>query len=279
MLLVLVSGCGRISFDPLGDGGLADDGGNDGAATCQWGQASVLPIVNSASFDWGMWMSSNRRELVFASSRGGNFDLYIATRSSTVNNFGSPTLFLSDPAYDDNPHVSADNIEFWYSSDRTGDQELWSGLRASAQAATPPFNRPGIDDEAPALSSDRRTLFFDSTELGSRDIMRADRATVGSPWGTPALVPEVSSSGNFDCCPSEADDGTFVFVSAGFGNALQEVMISTHQGTTFSPPVVFAPASSNFAVHDAFITPDGKTILWSRDNGAANADIFYADCQ
>lgn len=278
-VIVALAGCGRIAFElsSVSDGGDASadaSGDPDVAMTpCTWQPPAPLDSINLPTADeWGAWMSPDRLELIFTSDRGTSFDIYRSTRGSASAQFGTPQVLLATPAYEDNAYVSPDGQTIWYSSDTSGDFELYYAPRATPAAATLALSRPATIDEGPALTVDQLTLFWES----GLQISRAERLSENDPWMVLGEVPELLSIA-YECCVSIADDGTFVFVSDGYGEPTREIIMTHFDGTSFGPFERFELAGGDIA--DVFISRDARTILYSQHVGGGSADIFYTDCQ
>ncbi|MGE0404160.1 MAG: TolB family protein [Kofleriaceae bacterium] len=120
-----------------------------------------------------------------------------------LGDFGAPTLIteLSDPANDDDPSLTADLTEMYFSSFRPGGSggvDIWRTQRASAAAtwgAPQPVTElnSGSLDENPGVAPDGLTIWFSSARGGGLDIYVATRSGRGAPWGTATLVSELST--------------------------------------------------------------------------------------
>jgi Tol biopolymer transport system component len=83
--------------------------------------------VNSASDDFDPYLSPNGLALAFASNRLGNYDLFLARRTSMDVPFEAPVrLDLNSSAYEESsPHFTPDLAYLMYSSDRSGSLEIY----------------------------------------------------------------------------------------------------------------------------------------------------------
>ena len=132
------------------------------------------------------------RSVVFASDRGGDFDLWELMLDS-----GSLRRLTDHPAVDWDPHPAADGTSLFWSSDRGGHFEVWS---ASVDGANPQqVTKDGVDAENPSLPAQADWIFYDSSNPKSDGIFRIPRG-----GGEPQLVvaaetlhPEVSADGQF----------------------------------------------------------------------------------
>jgi Tol biopolymer transport system component len=87
--------------------------------------------VNSSADDEGAAESEDGLTLYFASTRGGNFDIWTARRTDRTRPFSSatPLQVVNSPAIDENAFLSADGVELLFSSGRDGTQRLWRSMR------------------------------------------------------------------------------------------------------------------------------------------------------
>ncbi len=114
-------------------------------------------------------LSSDGTRMVFASGRTGTnmLELFETTRASRAAAWGVPQhlMSLSSPAQDDNPTLSADGLELFFSSQRDGRDEVY---RATRPALDQPFSTPVVvselssplDEVGTRLSRDGRTMYF-----------------------------------------------------------------------------------------------------------------------
>ena len=278
LIALVAGGCGRVAFDPVAS--TTDDGGAiDGCESMLWTPAASLVTPNSTADDWGPFLSEDRQTLIFSSNRTGGpsyYDLYKATRVGT-GVFDPPLSYYQSIWNDDDPWL--DGQQLWFNDDRSGDMDIFVGTLGNLVNATvePGISLPGIDDQCPELSSDKLTLYFESSRLGTPDLFRATRATTGSPWGTPEVVP--LSTAGFDCCMSISDNGSVVYVSDN-GNPAdgRKVMMSMLVGTTFTTPYEFPGTVGNGDALDVYITRDGLTVISALDKGdARGTDLYVSD--
>ena len=180
--------------------------------TGAFGPPTFLTAENSASSDGNEAVSSDGLTLWFQSNRVANqgYHLYVATRASTLVEFGTPglaaTVNAADPTQNDGqPFVTADGSELWFSSDRTGGLgsadiwvAKWTGNGFGPPTPVPELNS-SVEDWFPTLSADRLTIYFGSLRTGpgtkgSFDIWTSHRSTVNDGFPAPTLVDELNTS-------------------------------------------------------------------------------------
>jgi len=211
-------------------------------------------------------------------------------------NLGTP---MNSSASDTLDFVSADGLEMYLTSDRSGGYgswDIWVSTRETIDDdwAIPENLGPTINTNQPDflayMSSDNLELYFTSYNrsggYGIDDIWVSRRTTRNDPWGTPVnLGPEVNSSSN-DGTPSISPDGLelyFVRRSGGYGS--DDIWVSK-RATKNDPwgeamnlgPVVNSSASEAFP----FLFFDGLVLFFSeerdvtlRPGGFGNADMWF----
>jgi WD40-like Beta Propeller Repeat len=144
---------------------------------------SPLASLNSSAVDHLPWVSTDELIIYFASARGGDSDVWSATRASRAQAFGAPAPVseLNSTANDNRVALTEDELVVILSSDRSGvGWDLYQSVRArrdepfSAPEPIAALNTPHMEAD-PALTLDGRELFFTSTSSGETEIWRAQR--------------------------------------------------------------------------------------------------------
>ena len=121
--------------------------------------------------------------------------------------FSEPQLItaLSDPeALDDDPSLTADLLEIYFSSEREGglgESDIWRSVRSSVDADwAPPEHVPELSstafDTSVAVAADGLAIWISSTReggVGGTDIWVSRREDRQSPWSEPVLEASLSS--------------------------------------------------------------------------------------
>ena len=167
-----------------------------------WGTpVNVGPPVNSPANDF--CPSPGRHgEFMFVSTRApgcGGADIYV-TRSDGTGGWAEPHNLGCDinSAVDDFGPVRRRH-ELYFSSNRSGNQEIYRSLVAGPWIGSPQpvteLNSPTAEDARPFVSVDGREIVFDSTRQGGPpDIWASTRRNVFEPWSTPVnLGPNVNT--------------------------------------------------------------------------------------
>ena len=188
--------------------------------------------VNSSYWDLHPSISADGLMLFFVSDRPGGFgrdDIYITMRATTDDPWGAPVNLgstVNSSVWDGIQCISADGLMLFFASERPGglgSTDLWLTIRANAFDRWEEAVNLGTTvnssswDSPTSISSDGRTLFFESDRPGSSeytDLWVTTRPTVSAPWGTPVnLGPKVNSLNHDSGSSLPADERTLYFWS------------------------------------------------------------------
>ena len=199
-------------------------------------------VVNSNDNEGGPSISADGLSLYFVSDRPGglgNKDLYITTRTSTVDPWGEPENLgsvVNSTAHESVPSISFDGLELYFSdharppyrADGLGGQDLWMTTRTSVdeQWATPTNLGPEVStstwEGGPSISSDGLVLFFHRWRgIGNDDwdIYMARRETKNDPWTEVTNLGPGLNTPDKESNPCISADGcTLYFVSMREGS-------------------------------------------------------------
>jgi hypothetical protein len=202
-----------------------------------WGTpVNVGPPVNSPANDF--CPSPGRRgEFMFVSTRQpscGSADMY-ATRFDKELGWADPHNLGCDinSAADDFGPVRRRH-ELYFSSNRSGNQEIYRSLVAGLWIGSPQpvteLNVPTAEDARPFVSADGREIVFDSTRQGGPpDIWASTRDNVFEPWSTPVnLGPNVNTPDAPETRASLSPDRQTLYFGR-FAGPAQDVYSSTRE--------------------------------------------------
>jgi hypothetical protein len=229
VLLASMPSCGRIDFDPRVDGGALDGGDAGCDPTAAFGSPILVPGVSTPTLvEATSRLTDDELTMYLWTDRSGNPDLERATRASEQAPFSSVAISeLNASAADFEPTISPDervlivlvgeltgldtvNAEqqpylgtdaLYFSSNRTGDFEIYSAARLGQASFGPPvrIDLPGFgtsDEGDPVISRDGLTLFFASNApggLGQADLYVTTRPSGAAAFTTPIALPMLSS--------------------------------------------------------------------------------------
>lgn len=162
--------------------------------------------LNTGSSERDPAPSADGLTLVFSSTRAGEHDIFIATRSSTTAAFSAPQPIaaLNTSVREYFTAMSADGRTIYFSSDRTtgsvGGYDVWFSTRANTSSSFTTVQNlasinTGSDEYQALVSPDGREIYFSSTRTGSVEIFVSTRADTSSPFGPATLVTELSFAG------------------------------------------------------------------------------------
>ncbi|MGE0872020.1 MAG: TolB family protein [Kofleriaceae bacterium] len=175
--------------------------------------------ISSPSTDSHPTISSDGLTLYFLSDRGGEFQLYVATRPTRSSELANPQLVASTAGFSlTGPSLSGDGTELFVTvTFASADLGHITGLdqpEATLDLISE-LNTAGTDG-FPSISGDGLALFWEGN--GGNDIMTADRPDRMSPFGPSRIVTELMSNA-YDGDPELSKDGrTIWFVSDREGN-------------------------------------------------------------
>lgn len=194
----------------------------------------------------------------------------------------------------DNPTLTGDLLEIYFTSDRGGTGDLWFATRASAAsafAAPQPIdnlNTGGFETSA-AIASDGLTLWFGSDRpggVGSIDVWASTRARRTSAWTAPVNVVALNSAADDIPRPPGLRATVMPMASTRAAVNLYQTYFASRagRGAPFGPPVAVPRlAFADRSTVDAFLSDDGLTMFYSSagvvtvDGGlGSTSDLFVA---
>ena len=200
---------------------------------------------------------------------------------------------VSEPKKDDNPTLTADELEICLTSKREGGlggSDIWCALRDSRELPFGPLNSITLlstkgFDTSPALALDGLSLWFASRpddETADLDIFESTRDARESDWSEPRLVAELSSELDDIPRPVAMNDRVMPLGSRRGDNGYQTYLSerATPEAPFGEPILIEELLFDDVEIVDAFLTEDGKLLLFSRVEGDEDsedpADLYYA---
>ena len=245
--------------------------------------------VNTPAVDGCASHSPDGLTLIFNSNRGGNQDLYMATRSSTEEGFGAPVLLpapVNGPSNDACATI-ANGHRIYFSSDRDDPSyDIYVTKRGPNGWSEPQnlgsnINTPGWLDESATFYEDGSgdVMIFSSRQSGGGGDGNIYYSVNGGPKSLLAGGPNSSASDNR---PSVTRDGLTIFFdstrSGGLGGP--DLYYSTRSNTAepFGPAIHLQSLSSSVFDARPYISKDGSFMTFSsqRPGGESPApDMYY----
>lgn len=274
-----------LEAGPGSDAGAGDAAGP--AAPCDLGKPFDAPTpvaeLNTADEDIVSDVAPDGLTLYLATNyKVTGVHLYYVTRATTADAWGPRQTLFPLGSFDDwGVAVSPDGLTAIVSSDRNGSHnDLYVATRSSTLAAFGPLsvasglNSPS-SEEGPHWSADGRTLYFDSTRTGNRELFRA--SVNGTSFGAPQAIPGLGSA-ELDAVPvPSADELTMYFLSLRAPTPNGDVWFATRQNKAdpFSAPQVLPGVNSPDIDAPGHVSADGCTMYLSTIR-AGHYDVMVA---
>jgi hypothetical protein len=156
-----------------------------------------------------------------------------------------------------------------------GDIQLIEGVNGTAD---------GVSDESPSVTADELTMVFASNRndpgTPNFDLFVASRADREAPFGPPSPLSQLNTSSD-ERGPSVSADGLTLFFHSSRNNATSgyDLFVSTRENpaASFGPAVALGPdINTTLTEVSPFVTADGKSLYFERDDGTNPAQIFRA---
>jgi Tol biopolymer transport system component len=262
------------------------------------------PTVNSSSWEYGPSISADGLSLYFTSKRPdgyGSWDIWVATRETVDAPWGEPVNLgptVNSSVGDGGPNISADGLELFFESTRSGGQGSWDIWVMTRATVSDPWGTPvnlgptvnsSANDSYASISADRLSLYFTSGAgrggYGGRDIWVATRETIHDPWGSPVnLGPPVNTTYG-ESCPSISADGLALYFSdypaprpGGVGG--HDIWVTTRPSVSEpwgSPVNLGPPVNTIYAESYTSISADGRDLYFSDFGGLRPGGIGQSD--
>ena len=203
--------------------------------------------------------------------------------------FSEPVLIaeLSDPdEHDDDPALTADMLEIYFSSRRDGGQgvgDIWRSERSSVNDTwAPPTVVEDLnteeDETTVAIAPDGLTIWVSSDReggLGGTDVWVATRDSRSSAWSSLALVEEVSSSED-EIVRGVTPTGDLLLAwREDVDETPFDLYVARRDGSTFLPPEPISELNTPDNEADAFLASDDCVLYYTTD-AAGEDDLVVA---
>jgi hypothetical protein len=205
--------------------------------------STLQQVTHGPGSDMSGSYSPDGSRIVFASTRGGNFDLYVADADG-----GNVVQVTSTPAVEAEPVWTADGSQIVYQSDATGSMQVWIVDADGTNARALTSGEPHLE---PAVSPNGARIAFASTRDGTYDVyvMDIDGGRIQNITRTGTAMHER--------VPAWLDDDTLVYVrEARDGRNISWTVV---QHTLSGDRVSLTDGSQ--VVSDLAIAPDGMLVL------------------
>jgi Tol biopolymer transport system component len=190
--------------------------------TSPWGVPQRVTEISAAGVETVPSVSHDGLTLTFSTNRTGSmgYDIWGTTRPNRQSLWAAPVNLpgINSATFDYPGSVTADLLQFVFTSDRGGDFDIYITTRANADPTTPwsapvaigALNSPAHERSA-FITADGSEIYFDSARGTSRDIYVSRRLVLG--WSAPELVPNVNSAAD-DTDPWLSADGRTLYLAS-----------------------------------------------------------------
>jgi WD40-like Beta Propeller Repeat len=215
-----------------------------------------------------------------------------ASMNTASFDFATPVLVaeLFSETKDDNPTLTWDMKEIYYSTKRDGENtDVWWASRASADEPfgepelLAPFSSEGFDT-SPAVDGDGLTFWVaqavDDSDT-ALDILKAERPNREAAWGALELVPELNSDADDIPRPTGAHGLIMPLSSRREGDGYLTFTAERPSASEpfTEPQVLNEPVGAGVNTADAFLSDDGLTLLYNQVGSDETGDLFVATRQ
>lgn len=247
-----------------------------------------MAAFNSTQLDDAVWISNDGLTAYLSSTRSGGpgaYDIFVATRASTSASWGAFTVLtnVNSTSSDRSPVVTPDGLTLFFYSDRGGNFDIYASTKPnllsdfSAPASVAGVNSANREDTA-SISSDGKTLYFDSDRSGNTRMYRSTLGANGA-FMAPQEIGELNT-GNGDAEPIVSDDGLTLYFQRRISGNDWDVYVA-HRSTTadgFGAPTAVAELNTSSLDGVTWLSADGCTVylVSDRANGNLDYDLYVA---
>jgi hypothetical protein len=199
----------------------------------------------------------------------------------------SPVAELNTELIEDNPTLTADMLQIFFTSNRDGSSDVWFATRefTSDLFGTPERLAEAStddDDTSPAIAFDGLTLYVGLNAqpggLGNYDIWALERATRTSAWSELVHVAELNSTED-DIPRPTAVDGTVMPLGSRRGLEGYRTYLAvrpTPDDPFGEPELVSELVVEGRNAVDGFLTEDGLMLFFSSAASEGTGDLYYS---
>jgi hypothetical protein len=122
-------------------------------------------------------------------------------------------------------------------------------------------------DGSPSTDASSTLMIFNSDRpggLGLRDLWSTTRTSPSDPWGTPTLVPELSTTAGTEATPALRADGLVIYFSQGSGLDDRDLYVARRTSTAepFGAPEHIVELATPSDEADPWVSPDDRTLYF-----------------
>jgi hypothetical protein len=213
------------------------------------------------------------------------------TATGGLGTFSIPTLVpgLNLPySTDDDPSLTANQLEIYFNSDRPGGVSGFDIWRATRDSIDDPWGPPEVVPELSSVGTETRasvepdglTIWITTRGFGASagyDIWVSRRATTEDEWSQMEFVAELSSAEDDMATAPGADFGDVYLARRPVGTEAWDMFRFEVTDTGFGPAVPLDEFNTPGSESDPFVTGDGLSMFFTNQTfGTAGDDIYVA---
>ena len=197
-----------------------------------------------------------------------------------------PVAGLESDNKDDNPTLTADLLQIYFTSGRAqagSKSDVWFARRTSA---ADPFDAPeelaGLNstefESSSAISLDGLTLWFGSDRSGDMDIYVSTRPSLGAAWSAPVTVPALNSTGLDIPRPPGLGGRVMPLGTTRDNDGVYRTFFAARADATAAwgtPQPLLGSVLEDQPTVDGFLTDDGLALFYSSPPGGSG-DLYVA---
>lgn len=253
-----------------------------------FGRPTVLRSLNTGANEEQATLSSDELTLYFSRDGGpGKYDIYQATRASTMAAFGNAVAMMGVNSADEDrePRVTADGLTM-FASTRTAITQPFRvafATRASTNAAFGPLQPvPGVNgtasDSDPYISPDGRVLYFSSDRSGGYDLYRSTQT--GGVFSAPELVPGAMLNTPFkELTPVLTEDQLHLYFASSRSGTMSIDMFHATRASVqdaFGAPVSVSELNGTQDDLPSWISADNCELYYTHFDPTLNLELYVA---
>jgi Tol biopolymer transport system component len=195
----------------------------------------------------------------------------------------APIAELNTASLEEDPTLTADQLEIFFVSDRAGGAgltDIWTSTRVSTTGVwSVPSNVVQLDSVSselhPHVALDGLSMYLASDRagtVGGLDIWFATRASRTAPWTAPVRVVELSSTANDFSAAPDSTNLVMVVDSDRGGASLKDLYISTRttDQAAWRGPTAIVPVDTANNDQDGVFADAGRALYFATGVGAGN---------
>jgi hypothetical protein len=282
--VLLTAGCGRIGYDPLTGDATVDDAALDPISPfAPFTTVELIgEIENEGDYRNHPSLSSDMLTMYLAIENANVASIWQTQRDSLSEPWAPIAMAtdLNSGTSDNAPELSRDGLQMHFTSRRDGGQDdLYAASRASttdpwgnisriSELSTIDFEHsPTLTPNSLRIAFDREGALFEST-----------RASATDTWGPPVPLSELNQPNVYVGDAFLADEGLTIYFDVETDDTLLDFYVATRPSldAPFDTPVAIDSLNTGAIESDPWLSPDGRTMFFSRSVSAARANLHMA---